>query len=350
MALLFCDNFENWRSTDNNYPGPWVRASGQWGNSSGFVNVNNTIPGVYKGSPTSAVSHSLLGGFPNTGVIICNFRVSFQVNGALDNGAILWFSDAGTEQCSLRFQPNGFFSVYRGLTTAKLGESINFFSYGENDFLDVELKIGFHNTTGTVELRVNGVQEISLINQNTRTSANNFANEVRLGRSTGSNTATPNFKHVILMDTTGSTMNDFIGPVAITSLRPNEDGHYDDWTPNTGNRFVAVNQAITDGDTTYVTADTATDKVSFKLGNLPAGVTDVFGVFAQAQIKREAETTRIARMFLRSGVDDEPIGTAQGIGPTYAFRNAAVTVSPFTTNAFDVAEINDIELGMEITT
>jgi len=346
MALLFCDNFENWESSDNNYPGPWIAATGA-------IRVNTGAgAGGYATASGTAVLWSLRQGFPNTSTVIVNTKQAGYLGDGSNQTALLWFMDETTIQLSVIRKTNGYFAVLRGNHTGvELGESQNLYPLNIDEELDIECKATFHNTTGSVELRINGITEINLTNVNTRSSSNNFANQVRIG--SGSNTSANianKFKHFILMDTTGSTMNDFIGPVAVTSLRPNEDGHYDDWTPNTGNRFAAVNQAVTDGDTTYVTADTATDKVSFKLGNLPAGVTDVFGVFAQAQIKREAETTRIARMFLRSGVDDEPIGTAQGIGPTYAFRNAAVTVSPFTTNAFDVAEINDIELGMEITT
>jgi len=344
MALLFCDNFENWQSATETYPGPWLEA-----NSTIRINTGSGAGGYATGSSPGTNFH--LGvGCSNTATIIVNTRQATIPAATNGFSSFMRFLDGATVQASIAHKQNGRFAVYRGNFATELGESVNSFSLNSEEEYDLEVKITIHNTTGSVELRINGVVEISLTNVNTRAGTNNYLNLVRIGTSPTNSFVGYKFKHFILMDTTDSTMNDFIGPVAVTSLRPNEDGHYDDWTPNTGDRFAAVNQAITDEDTTYVTADTATDKVSFKLGNLPAGVTDVFGVFAQAQIKREAETTRIARMFLRSGLDDEPIGSAQGIGPTYAFRNAAVTVSPFTTNAFDVAEINDIELGMEITT
>jgi len=346
MALLFCDNFENWSSTSEDYPGPWVRAFGLAG---GNGNVNASVPGVYRTAGANGTS-SLIVGFPNNATVIVNKRVSFESVGSNDNGAIMWFLDGSTEQVSLRFQPNGFFAVYRGLTTAKLGESNNFYPYNLAEYLDIELKVTFHNTTGAVELRINGVTEINLTNQNTRVSSNNFANQVRIGKSNSTQAARPFFKQFILMDTAGSVMNDFIGPVDVTSLRPNADGEYDDWTANTGTRFAAVNQAVTDDDTTFVSSSTPGDQVTFQLGNLPSGVTDVFAVFPQMQIRREQGTTRICKFLMRSGIDDE-LGTKElAIGPTYAFRQEAITTSPFTTNAWDVAEVNGLELGVEITT
>jgi hypothetical protein len=343
MALLFCDNFENWTSTNvASYAGPWLFGMG------GSGNVNSAIGGVFRADVAGTCILST--GISNTSEVIVNTLVEFTNPSINSERPFLSFYDGATLQTSLRLKLNGKLALDRGLSTNQIVESTNTFQISAGIYYDIELRLNIHNTTGSARLTVNGVEEFNVSGVNTRAGTNNYTNQIWLGPNGSNNAIYSRYKHFILMDTTGSAMNDFIGPVAITSLRPNEDGHYDDWTPNTGNRFAAVNQAITDGDTTYVTANTATDKVSFKLGNLPAGVTDVFGVFAQAQITREAETTRIARMFLRSGVDDEPIGTAQGVGPTYAFRNAAVTVSPFTTNAFDVAEINDIELGMEITT
>jgi len=350
MALLFCDNFENWQSTNSNYPGPWVSTSGAWGSGTGNANVNSFTPGVAQFSNANASNLAM--GFANSETVVVNCRIAMgSATGTSDSGAILWFADAGTEQVSLRFQPNGFFSVYRGLTAAKLGESTNFYPYNLDEYLDIELRVTFHNTTGAVELRVNGVTEISLTNQNTRVSANNFANEAKIGRSANTQNARPYFKQFILMDTTGSGMNDFIGPVDVTSLRPNaDDATILDWTANTGNRWEAVNQAITDGDTTYVSADTPGDQILFELTNLPAGVTDVFAVMPQCQIKREQGTTRITKFLMGSGVDTELGAKELAIGPTYAFRQEAISVSPFTTDPWDVAEVNGLRLGMEITT
>jgi len=348
MALLFCDNFENWTSTASTYPGPWVNATGSWTSGPSFANVNSVVSNVYQSATGS--ENGLSVGFPDSGTIIVNFRAAFENVSSSDNGVILWFFDGTTVQSSLRLQPNGYFAFYRGLTTAKLGESTNFYPYNLNEYLDIELKVTFHNTTGIVGLRVNGVTEIDLTNQNTRASSNNVANQIRIGRSSSSQAARPFFKHFILMDTAGSVMNDFIGPVDVTSLRPNADGEYDDWTANTGTRFAAVNQAVTDNDTTFVSSSTPGDQVTFQLGNLPSGVTDVFAVFPQMQIRREQGTTRICKFLMRSGIDDE-LGTKElAIGPTYAFRQEAITTSPFTTNAWDVAEVNGLELGVEITT
>jgi len=351
MALLFCDNFENWTTTSTAYPGPWVNASGSnWGTAGSAANVNNSIPGVFRSAATTGTSN-LAVGYANSATIISQFRASFASTSETDSGAIVWFNDGSTEQVSLRMQPNGFFAVYRGLTTAKLGESINFYPFNIDEYLDIELKVTFNNTTGSVQLKINGVSEINLINQNTRATANNFANQVMIGRSASLQEARPFFKHIIIMDTTGSVMNDFIGPVDVTSLRPNaDDATILDWTANTGTRWQAVNQAITDGDTTYVSADTPGDQILFELQNLPAGVTDVFAVMPQAQIKREQGTTRITKFLMGSGVDTELGSKELAIGPTYAFRQEAISVSPFTTDPWDVAEVNGLRLGMEITT
>jgi len=346
MALLFCDNFENWASTSSNYPGPWQSAD-QVTTGANSANINASTPNVFQTSSNG--TGALLWGITATSTLVVNFRASFGV-GAAGNKPLVQLVDSGTVQCSLVMKSNGKLAIFRGTSTAELAESINIYPFNSNEYLDIEWKVTVHNTTGVIELRVNGVTEIASTGSlNTRAGTNDSADAVRLG-TIAAGAARPYFKQFILMDTTGSVMNDFIGPVDVTSLRPNADGEYDDWTANTGTRFAAVNQAVTDNDTTFVSSSTPGDQVTFQLGNLPSGVTDVFAVFPQMQIRREQGTTRICKFLMRSGIDDE-LGTKElAIGPTYAFRQEAITTSPFTTNAWDVAEVNGLELGVEITT
>jgi len=349
MALLFCDNFENWSSANSNYPGPWQMAD-NLSNLAGSANVNFSTPNVFQTLNTSSTGYLQLG-IAATSTLVVNIRASFGVTGSgTGNKPLVHLIDGTTIQCSLVMKSNGKFAIFRGTNTAELAESINTYPFNSDEFLDIEWKVTVHNTTGVIELRVNGVTEITSTGSlNTRAGTNNSADTVRLGTST-TGLARPFYKHFILMDTTGSVMNDFIGPVDVTSLRPNADGEYDDWTANTGTRFAAVNQAVTDNDTTFVSSSTPGDQVTFQLGNLPSGVTDVFAVFPQMQIRREQGTTRICKFLMRSGIDDE-LGTKElAVGPTYAFRQEAITTSPFTTNAWDVAEVNGLELGVEITT
>jgi hypothetical protein len=356
MALLFCDNFENWTSTSFDSPGPWIKTvrgiSALAGTGNVVFNVNSFRPGIFQTLESGAANASVLlhYGFSSIGTVVANIRVAFDSTTTSGDRQILTLFDGATAQVSLTHKSNGKLAIFRGTTTAQLAESTDLFPFDANVFLDIELKVTIHNTTGVIELRVNGGTQIpSTGSLNTRVSANNQANEIGIGVS-GAGSSRPLFKQFILMDTTGSTMNDFIGPVDITSLRPNADGEYDDWTANTGTRFAAVNQAVTDNDTTFVSSSTPGDQVTFQLSNLPSGVTDVFAVFPQMQIRREQGTTRICKFLMRSGIDDELGAKELAIGPTYAFRQEAITTSPFTTNAWDVAEVNGLELGVEITT
>jgi len=349
MALLFCDNFENWSSNSSNNPGPWQMANGV-DTGGGAGNVNISIPGVYRPQTTGGAGFLAIG-YPNNETIIVNTRIAFaNSNFQVGNRRIINFLDAGTTQCGLTYMNNGYLNFGAGTSGDNLASSLDFFPINSDAYYDIELKVRVHNTLGSVELRINGVQQFSVSNVNTRSTSNNFSNVIRIGPLTGNTICVPFFKQFILMDTTGSVMNDFIGPVDVTSLRPNADGEYDDWTANTGTRFAAVNQAVTDGDTTFVSSSTPGDQVTFQLGNLPSGVTDVFAVFPQMQIRREQGTTRICKFLMRSGIDDELGAKELAIGPTYAFRQEAITTSPFTTNAWDVAEVNGLELGVEITT
>jgi hypothetical protein len=353
MALLFCDNFENWTSTNRDYPGPWTTADGSWDSDAVRANVNSSIPGVFQSpgaTAPSATSGLLSLAFPNTSEAVINTRIAFG-HSNINAAPFIWFLDGATIQCSLHLNLNNRLALWRGLTTAQLVESTSTYSIDPLLYHDIELKLNIHNTTGSAVLKVNGIEEFNISDINTRAGSNNYSNVVRVGKQTALQWYRIFVKHFILMDTTGSEMNDFIGPVDVTSLRPNaDDSTILDWTANTGTRWQAVNQAITDGDTTFVSASSPGDQILFELTNLPAGVTDVFAVMPQCQIKREQGTTRITKFLMGSGVDTELGSKELAIGPTYAFRQEAISVSPFTTDPWDVAEVNGLRLGMEITT
>lgn len=350
MALLFVDNFESWSSTSNTEPGPWLRTNGaNFGTTGASNNVNYSLAGKLQTASTGA-SGWLQKGFANSSTLIVNMRVAFASTSSSSAAQILSFLDNATVQCSLQYKTNGKLGFYRG-TTTELAESVNDFSLDGTVYLDLELKVTIHNTTGQVELRVNGgVEFATAANLNTRSSANNFINALSVGCMpiSGFALVAPIVDHVILMDTTGSVNNDFIGPVDVSTLRPSADGNYTDWTANTGTRWEAVNQAESDGDTTYLTSETVGDKVSFVMTDLPAGVTNVYGVYPFNKIRREQGTTRAIEFFFRSSGTDEN-GTDKYVGPNYAFRNDVFSQSPFTSVAWTPAEVNGLELGMEIT-
>ena len=153
------------------------------------------------------------------------------------------------------------------------------------------------------------------------------------------------------MDSTGAAMNNFIGPVDVTLLQPTGDGFYTAWTPNTGARWDAVNDSNPDEDTTYISAAAVGTKNTFTHGTLPAASTAVKATCVWARGRRDDGTTRAFKVLLRNTTPTDALGSVEHfVGANYIWFFQPYEVSPFTSAAFSVSEVNNIEFGCQITT
>jgi hypothetical protein len=103
-----------------------------------------------------------------------------------------------------------------------------------NQFNYFEIKATIHDTTGSIELRINGVPALNLVNQDTRNAGTGVVNAIRIG---GTNSFGPIWAmdDLYICNTSGSTNNDFLGDIRVDTLYPNADGTYSQWTPSAVN-------------------------------------------------------------------------------------------------------------------
>ena len=148
-------------------------------------------------------------------------------------GAVLALMEGGSEHIQVNFNSTGQFTVYRGpgngtlLGTASISVGLNQFNY-------FEIKATIHDTTGSVEFRINGVTALNLVNQDTRNAGTGVVNAIRIGgiNSFGPIWAMDDF---YVCNTSGTTNNDFLGDIRVDTLYPNADGAFSAWTPSAAN-------------------------------------------------------------------------------------------------------------------
>jgi len=131
----------------------------------------------------------------------------------------------------------------------------------------VELKVVFHPTAGSVEIRVNGNPLAKTTNVNTISSTNNSANTMTVGLITygGSYGVASLIDDLYICDGTGASSNDFLGPCKVETNFPLSDGSLSQWTPNTGTTgYNLVNETSYDSDTTYLSSSTTGQTELFK--------------------------------------------------------------------------------------
>jgi len=162
------------------------------------------------------------------------FGVAFRVGlvgGAVTSAGIV-FADIGTDQLTVDINLNGFVEVRRGgvagtvLATSTVAVAANTWHY-------LEGQVTIHNTAGAWNISVDGSPVLSATAQNTRSSANNYANQVALNyNSTSDGGIGVTWDDLYVFDTTGTTNNAMRGDSRIDLLLPTSNNSVQ-FTPNT---------------------------------------------------------------------------------------------------------------------
>lgn len=335
--LLYLDNF-----------GFWTTLPGTLSSTSGTVSITGGKL-VISGSNGIANAPS----FSATDTLIVNTKINIT-SAPSGNSGIVTFLSSGTTQCSLAVKSTGKLAFFRGsvLTGTQVGSDSTTSLTFDTDvtYHDIEIKVVIHNTTGSVEVRLNGnpTPEITATNVNTRNGSVNSADTVALGNA-ASSSATTRFDHFILMDSSGSSLNNFIGPVNVNTHTVTGAGNYTQFTPSTGSNWQNVDDSNPDGDSTYNASSTLNHIDSFVISDLPANTTNIFGAMLWLNAKRDDATTRGVTPVLRIGSTDY-LGSEKILSSGYQYYSQGYGVSPATSTAFTVSEVNNMEIGYKVTT
>lgn len=288
-------------------------------------------------------------------VIVCSARI--YVNGAdsmsngLDEDWIWRLSEGGavTRHIYLKLS-NGDFSikVNRG-TTVLFTSSSGVIPF--NSWFFLEFKVTIHDTAGTVQVRVDGVDVINETSVDTRNGGSDgLIDRIEFG-SAENNSIQLRVCDIHLINEQGSApLNDLIGPHTIESLRTDAAGNYTNWTPSAGDNHDAVDdptEAFHDSDSTYVET-TVAERDSYSFENLVSGE-DPIAVQAKATARFTGTQQDFNTFLRRSSTDvDGPTET----GTTSAYADRALTIwetDPVAAAAWTKANLEATEFGIETT-
>lgn len=322
MAIL---DWEHWaRETNLALPG-WFSVTG-----SGSVSADGAGPfgiGRYVSGAGTTCGRYL--SFANTAETFTNFWVFFA---GLADTVIYSLMDNTTAQVSIRITLTGTLRVVRGTSTL-LGETAA--PVALNTWLFVQLRTVVNNTTGIIELRVNGVPVITLTGQNTRSSANNFANGWTVG---GTNTR---IAHLLIHSTAGDAPVTWTPETFCYADLPTGAGFHSGFTPSAGANWQNTDDQPNDGDTTY-NAAAAPAKDSYAVsGSTPAGAV-VYGVAVEAVARKDDAGVNTLDLGLRVSGTDYMGGAAAPLTTNYQRFRRLWTVNPaggaWTVSAANAAE------------
>lgn len=238
--------------------------------------------------------------------------------GNTTNAPQVQFRDStNTAQLSISVTTTGAIQAYRGTIT---GGTLLGATSGPvivaNAWNHIECKVLIDDAAGTVEVRVNGVAQLTLTGVDTKATSTAGCSQYVLG-SIGSSFVAPfmYWKDLIVWNTSGSYNNDFIGDVKVVTLLPESDVSLN-WTPSTGSTGWDLIDETTPNDADYISAD-ATPPAAYvcELTDLDEDVTSVKGLMTVVRmLKTDGGDANVQVGLVSAGdVDngaDRPITTA----------------------------------------
>ena len=250
---------------------------------------------------------------------------------------------AGARQLSLSMNSAGTFTIRRGgyngtvLTTASTSLSISTYNY-------IEWKFHIDNA-GSTSLRINGV-EVATYTGDTQNTANNNWGPVQLGPNSEDFGSGFYADDLYVLDSNGSTNNNFLGPIRIKAIYADGAGNSTDFTPSAGSNFQNVDEATVDDDTTYNSETTTGDHDTYTFGAV--GLTGtVLGVQVNLHARSAGVGGELIRPTIRIGSTDYN-GTSRAVTTSYSNYRQLFQVSPATSTAWTIAEIDGAEFGVEL--
>lgn len=220
------------------------------------------------------------------------------------------YSDDPNESINLRLRADGEIDVYRvdtflGTTSGAAIEA--------NIWCHVELKVYAHNTSGTVDIRVNESSVLSLSGIDTAVGSYLHTSWRLWSLDSGS----VKFDDVYFLDGSGSKNNALLGPKQVKTIFPNAVGDDSGWTSTAGSNYECVDENPVDDAVSYVSSNVSGQ---FDLYNyedisdvqMPEGIV---GVQVNTDCARTGSLTFGFLAFVK-GTDFASLPPAYGSNPT----------------------------------
>jgi hypothetical protein len=349
MSLLFIDSFDHYATADLPL---------KWSATAGTATINATAGrrggGALSLGNTSATARKDLVAVPT---IITGYAARFgALPATLDPSSTgNWMTLASSDAINLYFTagPDGTLAVFRRTGTidtftsyALLGASTAaIVQAGVYAYIEVRATMSATNT-GQVKLLVNGATVLNLTGIRT-THYQSVLEQVSRVTLLSPSSAGTAYDDLYICDAAGTLNNDFFGDVRIDVTRPNADGTYRDFTPDSGtDHFSRVNEVTAD-QLTYVAASTVGAKDSFQFTDLATIVGVVRGVqIVDAAIKDDAGVRSISHL-AKSGVSEQ-YSENQALSTDRKLYTSIHETDPATGAQWTQAGLNAAEFGVVV--
>lgn len=345
--LQFIDSFDHYTSssitekyTTVNFSPEVTAGAGVCGtNSLQFNAFDQLVKGIAFGTTTVGFGHWLRINESDTGVLIALGGIGH----ALGRHLIMYRAYDGSLLIYRNDAPSGLSTTFLGSTPPDV--------IRDGDEYYVEMKAKIHDSTGTVDVRVNGVNVLALTGLDTLGSSS-AVTSFWFGNENGNGSSNFDIDNLYIFDTSAGNVTDFIGPVHVEFLHADGAGaHISDFSlVGAATQWEAVEDLTgPDGDTSYVQSSTVNHLHTSTFSNtaLPSGT--IYGVQVNIAAKVTDAGFRGVKPVIRQGGTDY-LGTEQAPGTSYRYLHQAFEEDPSTASAWNIAGVNAAEFGAKVTT
>lgn len=361
MALLWMDGFDTYGTTESDM---LLGLYASLPSSSLFWQLDATQvrTGSYAmkwgGSPSSGVT-TMRRAFgaekTRVGVGFATYRVGLPEDS--DQCLLFDFSDHNNDrQLRVSLGADGRLNVYSmDVTAGTLIGASDPGAISGGAWNHIEAAVTCHASTGSVEIRVNGVTVVDLSGVDTDPQATgdlSFWGAGKWGSASGGNREYY-LDDLFAWDDTGDANNDFIGDVKVYTLLPDADTAQADWTLSAGSDgYALIDEVPQDGDTTYLETSGNGDESDFDFPSLPAEVSAVIGLQAVSVARKtDAGAANLVQSLISSEVGSPPAaatqdGATHALTTSYSYYADTFDVDPATGAAWTPTAVNGVSLGL----
>ncbi len=256
-----------------------------------------------------------------------------------------FFEGATLQHISMNQRANGSLQVKRGngAGEVEIGRTTtNVIT--PNVWVYVEVGVKVHDTTGWVEIWLDGTQVLDLTALDTRFGGATGLID-KIGWNSHRNIVTY-FRDVYILNEQGAApFNTRLGPVRIKPYLPDGVGNYAQFTPSAGANWQNVDETpAPDGDTTFNDSQSAAQRDSFAMADAGAEMDAILGVQAFTYGRFNGTALDIGTFLRRSATDDD--GGVETPSSAYTTRGLTIwQTDPVAAAAWTRANFNATEFG-----
>ena len=339
--LLFFDGFEHY------VPNQDLPTGGKWNHPGGNVmQIRNNFSRTGTGSAFTynANFQNNTKNFVTTGGVVVGVAWYTDAWSYTTSANLFTVREGGINHLAVGLNAAQQLVIFRGATIIATGTTV----FPMNSWYYIEFKAIIHDTAGSYEVRVDGVTELSASGIDTRNGGTGPWNNVWLASPSNSNAW---FDDFYLLDTSGATLNDFLGPVRVETLFPQTDavaaGTHAGLTPSTGTDHGAMVDEPAPNTTDYNSSAVVGAKDTYQYPSMTlAGV--IHGIQTNLYVaKSDAAIRRVCPVVRVNGVDYD--GPDFNPLTTFNWWSEVRAVNPNTGLPWTVADIAALEVGMKVT-